>query len=182
MYADLFRPISLCSFSTCQLVYAYLQGVVTYMSCVEAFATGIKIESSDQSPLGGQSRDQGDLQTAKNQRSRTCSSNVTFDPWKSSDQEPQKGTIKRSSTLFADHKTWSRSQTLLQAAYKWLPLDLLQANWSMLDLCWSSWQSIPASLQVDWSMPIFYRPTDHFKPIGLCQSSTGPTCLCKSSG
>ena len=28
------------------------QGVVTYMSCVEAFATGIKIESSDQSPFG----------------------------------------------------------------------------------------------------------------------------------
>ena len=27
------------------------QGVVTYMSCVEAFVTGIKIESSDQSPL-----------------------------------------------------------------------------------------------------------------------------------
>ena len=29
------------------------EGVVTYMSRVEAFATGIKIESSDQSPLGG---------------------------------------------------------------------------------------------------------------------------------
>ena len=29
------------------------QGVVTYMSRVEAFATGIKTESSDQSPLGG---------------------------------------------------------------------------------------------------------------------------------
>ena len=29
------------------------QGVVTYMSRVEAFVTGIKIESSDQSPFGG---------------------------------------------------------------------------------------------------------------------------------
>ena len=29
------------------------QGVATYMSCVEAFATVIKIESSDQSPFGG---------------------------------------------------------------------------------------------------------------------------------
>ena len=33
------------------------------MSRVEALATGIKIESSDQSPFGV---DQGDLQTAKN--------------------------------------------------------------------------------------------------------------------
>ena len=30
-----------------------LQGVVTYMSCVETFATGNKIESSDQSPFWG---------------------------------------------------------------------------------------------------------------------------------
>ena len=29
------------------------QGVVTYMSHVEVFVTGIKIESSDQSPFGG---------------------------------------------------------------------------------------------------------------------------------
>ena len=33
------------------------QGVATYMSRVEAFATGIKIESSDQSPFWG--ADQG---------------------------------------------------------------------------------------------------------------------------
>ena len=38
------------------------QGVVTYMPHVKAIATGIKIESS---LFGGQSRDQGDLQTAK---------------------------------------------------------------------------------------------------------------------
>ena len=30
-----------------------LQLLITYMFCVEAFATGIKIESSDQSPFGG---------------------------------------------------------------------------------------------------------------------------------
>ena len=57
--------------------------------CVEAFATGIKIESSDQSPFGG--ADQG---IKVNQQSRMHGYNVTFDPWKSSDQEPQKGTIK----------------------------------------------------------------------------------------
>ena len=67
------------------------------------------------------SRNQDDLQTAKNQQPRVRSSNVTFNPWKSSDQEAQKGTVKWSSTLFADQKTWSGSQTLLQATYKWLP-------------------------------------------------------------
>ena len=35
--------------------------------------------------LGGWSREPGDLQTI---RLRTCSCNLTFDPWKSSDQEP----------------------------------------------------------------------------------------------
>ena len=41
-----------------------VQGVCSHlyaMPYVEAFATKIKIESSDQSPFGGQSRDQGDL-------------------------------------------------------------------------------------------------------------------------
>ena len=77
-------------------------GVVTYMSRVEAFATRIKIESSDQSPFRGRSRDQGGLQVAKINGSRTRGCNLTFDPEKSSDQEPQKGTIKRSSALFPD--------------------------------------------------------------------------------
>ena len=66
------------------------------MSRVEAFATGIKIESGNQSPFflggggggGGRSRDQGDLQTAKNQQSRMRGCNLTFDPSKSRDQEP----------------------------------------------------------------------------------------------
>ena len=37
--------------------YIIYQGVITYMSHVEVFETGIKIESSDQSPFGG--ADQG---------------------------------------------------------------------------------------------------------------------------
>ena len=41
---------------TLQCFPIVVQGVVTYMSRVEAFATGIKTESSNQSPLGG---DQG---------------------------------------------------------------------------------------------------------------------------
>ena len=51
--------------------------------------------------------DQGNKATSKllkiNQKSR-MRGNLTFDPWKSSDQEPQKGTIKQSSTLFADQQ------------------------------------------------------------------------------
>ena len=50
------------------------------MSCVEAFATGIKIEASDQSPFWG--ANQGDLWTAKISGSRTHSCNLTFDPLK----------------------------------------------------------------------------------------------------
>ena len=41
-----------------------LQGVVTYMSHVEAFATGIKIESSDQSPFWGLIKVTSELLTA----------------------------------------------------------------------------------------------------------------------
>ena len=36
--------------------------------------------------------------------SRMCGCNLTFDPWKSSNQEPQKAMIKWSNTLFADQK------------------------------------------------------------------------------
>ena len=52
------------------------------------------------------------------------------------------GTIKRSSTFFADQKSWSRSQTLQQVTYKWLPLDLAgikqnAATWSWnVDFLW----------------------------------------------
>ena len=50
--------------------------------------------------------DQGIKVTSKllkiNNQEHGC--NLTFDPWKSSDQEPQEGLIKQSSTLFADQK------------------------------------------------------------------------------
>ena len=41
------------------------QGVVTYMSCVEEFVAVSKLNQAIKALLGGQSRDQGDLQTAK---------------------------------------------------------------------------------------------------------------------
>ena len=41
------------SLGTCYASYLVLQGVVIYMSCVEAFVSGIKKESSYQSPFGG---------------------------------------------------------------------------------------------------------------------------------
>ena len=59
--------------------------------------------------------------------SRTHSCNLTFDPWKSSNQEPQKGTIKWSNTLFANQKIRLQSQTLQLVTYKWLPLAV--AEW-----------------------------------------------------
>ena len=49
------------------------------MSCVEVFASGIKIELS-KVLLGSQSRDQGDIQTTKDQQSRVCDCYLTFDP------------------------------------------------------------------------------------------------------
>ena len=48
-------------------------------------------ESGNQIPFGGPikgSRDQGDLQTTKINRSRLSGCSLTFEPWKSSDQEP----------------------------------------------------------------------------------------------
>ena len=62
------------------------------MSRVEAFVTEIKTVLK--ALLGGRSRNQCDLQTTENQQSRKRGYNLTFDPWKSSNQEPQKGTIK----------------------------------------------------------------------------------------
>ena len=53
------------------------QGVVTCISHVEAFVTGIKIESSDQSPSWEPSQNQGDLWTVKPSRSRTPCYNLT---------------------------------------------------------------------------------------------------------
>ena len=111
------------------------QGVVTYMSRVEA---GSKLNQVIKAILWGRSRDQGDLQTAKNWQSRMHGCNVTFDLWKSSDQEPQEGTIKRSSTLFANSKTWLQSQTLLQAT-----CDYPLISWAVAaNLLTDAWQYI----------------------------------------
>ena len=72
--------------------------------------------------FGGRSTIKVTSKLLKIQKSRTRGCNLTFDPWKLSGRERQKGKIKRSNTLFADQKAWSRSQTLQQATYKWLPL------------------------------------------------------------
>ena len=77
--------------------------------------------------FGGRSTIKVTSKLLKIQKSRTCGCNLTFDLWKLSGRERQKGKIKRSNTLFADQKAWSRSQTLQQATYKWLPLGV--ADW-----------------------------------------------------
>ena len=90
-----------------------LQGVVTYMSHVEAFATRIKTESSDQSPFWG--ANQGIKETSELLKSMDQEHTAAIWPltlWKSSAQEPQKGKIKWLSTLSADQKPWSWLQTL----------------------------------------------------------------------
>ena len=60
---------------TCKSI---VQGVVTYTSRVEAFAT--KIKPSVQSLFESQSRDESKLRTAN--ESKTCGCNLTFDPLK----------------------------------------------------------------------------------------------------
>ena len=99
-----------------------IQGVVTYMSRVEAFATAIKIESSDQSPFGGPIK--GSRWPPNCYKSTIKNALLQSDLWplKIKRSRASEGTIKRSSILFADQKIWSRSQTLLQVTYKWLPL------------------------------------------------------------
>ena len=77
--------------------------------------------------FGGRSTIKVTSKLLKIQNSKTCGCNLTFDPWKLSSQERQKGKIKRSNTLFANQKAWSRSQTLQQATYKWPPLGV--ADW-----------------------------------------------------
>jgi len=104
--------------------------VVSYTSPIEAFATGIKMESSDQHSFRRQSRDQDDSEQLKSTDQCTFSDTkeswlrfVLWTPVKSRDQEPQNGAIKWSRTIFSDQDSWSRSQTLLQALHMWLPLD-----------------------------------------------------------
>ena len=65
-----------------------VEGVVTYMSCVQAFMTGIKIESNNQSPFCKLIKVTSELQ---NQRIKNAWLQLTFDPCKPSDQEPQYG-------------------------------------------------------------------------------------------
>ena len=95
------------------------QGVVTYMSHVEAFATGIKIESSDQSPFWGRSRDQGVLRAARINGSRMCGCNLTLDP---ENQLPIKSLRRERSSNqahFLPIKHFDmQPQTLQQATYK----------------------------------------------------------------
>ena len=86
------------------------KGVVTYMSHVETFVTGIKIEKESRS------RDQGNFQTA-NIKDQECVVPI----------QPLTCKTKRSRSFrrgdqahFVDQKFWSWSQTLQQATYRWL--------------------------------------------------------------
>ena len=84
-------------------------------------------EDDVQRPFGGWPRYQGDLWTAKKSKDQKHAAAIWFWPLKLKQSGPQKGTIKRPNTLFADRKTWSQSQTLNQVMYKWLPLAV--ADW-----------------------------------------------------
>ena len=88
-----------------------LEGVVTYMSRVEAFVTGIKMESSDQSPFWGSIKGS---RTDKINGSRTHGCNLTFDPLK----------IKRSRASEGNNQaikhTFCRSKALIPVANAWI--------------------------------------------------------------
>ena len=97
------------------------------MSRVEAFVTRIKIESSDQSPF--LRADQGIKVTSKLQKSKDQERVAPIWPFSRQKKFEQsrgfEGTIKQSSTLFADQKSWSRSQMLQQATVTTLaPLNI----------------------------------------------------------
>jgi len=99
------------------------------MSPVEAFATGIKMESSDQRSFRRWSRNQDEFWATNINRSthflRYLAGMAMFVLWtpvESSDQQPRNGAIKRSRTIFTDQDSWSRSQMLLWATCMWLPL------------------------------------------------------------
>ena len=89
------------------------------MSRVETFTTRIKLNQVIKALLGGRSKDQGDLWTAKNQQSRMCSCNLTFDPW--NDQAHS-----------ANQITW------LWSLYRWYISDCpLTLGVARLVNCWS---------------------------------------------
>ena len=117
-------------------------GVVTCMSCVEVFATRIKIEyQAIKALFESRSRDQGHLQTVKIKGSRMQGYNLIYGQLKIKQSRASEGTIKRSSTIFGDKKSWSWSQTLQQVTYKWLSLVSLEDItpsykwWSFMSIC-----------------------------------------------
>ena len=89
-----------------------LQGVVSYMSRVEAFVTGIKIESSNQSAFWELIKVTSKLWKSKNQK--RAAPIRPFTCKKSSGQELLK---ERSSTHFGNQKSWSMSEMLQQVTY-----------------------------------------------------------------
>jgi len=114
----------------CICVIGWSRGSFIHVA-YRTFATGIKMESSDQhSLIRRRSRDQDDSEQLKSTDNalfpilkRRGYVFVLWTPAKSRDQEPQNGVIKWSRTIFSDQYSWSRSQTLLQALRMWLPLD-----------------------------------------------------------
>ena len=78
-----------------------------------------QIESSDQSPFWEPIKGSRLPPNCDNQMIKNHESNSTI---KIKQSRAFEGMIKWSSTLFADQRSWSRSQTLQQATYKWLPL------------------------------------------------------------
>ena len=93
------------------------------MSRVEAFVTRIKIEPSDQSPFWELIKGSRSPPNCKNQRIKNAW--LQFDllvvKKKFNQSRGFEGTIKQSSTLFGDQQSWSHSQMLQQATYKWPP-------------------------------------------------------------
>ena len=100
------------SLGTCYASYLVLQGVVTYMSCVEVFVTEIKKESSYQSPFGGPIK--GPRWPPNCQKS-TCSCNWPLILGNQVIKSLRRNDQAIKHILFADKKTWSQSQTLVQA-------------------------------------------------------------------
>ena len=105
--------------SKCQCSALLHQGVVTYMSRVEAFATRIKIQSSDQSPFWEPIKGSRLPPNCDNQMIKNRDSDSTF---KIKQSRAFEGMIKWSSTLFAYQRSWSWSQMLQQATYSDYPL------------------------------------------------------------
>ena len=79
------------------------------MSHAKHLHPGSKLNQAVKALLGAS---QGIKVTSEMLKSMDQECTATFDPWKSSGQEPQKGMIKWSSTLFAHQNTWLQLQTL----------------------------------------------------------------------